>query len=89
MRERKASEGKSGKDFREIYMVFIVQAYQTSQYVVPRGGIFLGKWRSTFAGNSDGKINVQSDCALNTRYKKSRNRENILENGEEGLKQTE
>jgi hypothetical protein len=29
--------------------VFIVQAYQTSQYVVPSGGIFLGKWRSTFA----------------------------------------
>jgi hypothetical protein len=25
------------------YTVFIVQAYQTSQYVVPRGGIFLGK----------------------------------------------
>jgi hypothetical protein len=48
--------------------VFIVQAYQTSQYVVPRGGIFLGKWRSTFAGNSDGKMNVQSACALNIRY---------------------
>jgi hypothetical protein len=30
-------------------MVFIVQAYQTSQYVVPRGGIFLGKWRSSFS----------------------------------------
>jgi hypothetical protein len=26
-----------------LYTVFIVQAYQTSQYVVPRGGIFLGK----------------------------------------------
>jgi hypothetical protein len=39
--------------------VFIVQAYQTSQYVVPRGAIFLGKWRSSFAGNSDGKMNVQ------------------------------
>jgi hypothetical protein len=48
--------------------LFIVQAYQTSQYVVPRGGIFLGKWRSSFAGNSDGKMNVQSACALNTRY---------------------
>jgi hypothetical protein len=48
--------------------VFIVQAYQTSQYVVPRGGIFLGKWRSSFAGSSDGKINVQSACAPNTRY---------------------
>jgi hypothetical protein len=38
--------------------VFIVQAYQTSQYAVPRGGIFLGKWRSSFAGGSDGKMNV-------------------------------
>jgi hypothetical protein len=26
-----------------IYTVFTVQAYQTSQEVVPRGGIFLGK----------------------------------------------
>jgi hypothetical protein len=34
-------------------------AYQTSQYVVQRGGIFLGKWCSTFAGTSDGKMNVQ------------------------------
>jgi hypothetical protein len=48
--------------------VFIVQAYQTSQYVVPNGGIFLGKWRSSFAGSSDGKMNVQSTYALNTRY---------------------
>jgi hypothetical protein len=31
------------------------QAYQTSQYVVPRGGIFLGMWRSTFTGSSDDK----------------------------------
>jgi hypothetical protein len=44
------------------------QACQTSQYVVPCGGIFLGKWRSSFAGSSDGKMNVQSACALNTRY---------------------
>jgi hypothetical protein len=49
--------------------VFIAQAYQTSQYVVPRGGIFLGKWRSSFAGNSDGQMNVHSACALNTGYK--------------------
>jgi hypothetical protein len=48
------------------YRVFIVQTYQTSQYVVPRGGIFLGQWRRSFAGNSDGKMNVQSACALNT-----------------------
>jgi hypothetical protein len=26
---------------------------------VPRGGIFLGKWRNSFAGNSDGNMNVQ------------------------------
>jgi hypothetical protein len=50
------------------YTVFIVQAYQTSQYMVPRGGIFLGKWRSSFAGSSDGKMNIQSACALNTLY---------------------
>jgi hypothetical protein len=37
--------------------------------VVPRGDIFLGKWRSSFAGSSDGKMNVQSTCALNTRHK--------------------
>jgi hypothetical protein len=35
-----------------------VQAYQTSQYVVPRGGIFLGKWCSSFAVSSDGKMHV-------------------------------
>jgi hypothetical protein len=50
------------------YTVFIVQVYQTSQYVVPRGGIFLGKWRSSYAGSSDGKMNVQSAWALNTIY---------------------
>jgi hypothetical protein len=49
-------------------MVFIVQAYRTSQYVVPRGDIFLGKWRSSFAGNFEGKMNVQQACTLNTRY---------------------
>jgi hypothetical protein len=47
--------------------VFIVQAYQTSLYVVPRGGIILGKWRSSFAGISDGKMNAQSACTLKTR----------------------
>jgi hypothetical protein len=47
--------------------MLIVQAYQTSQYVVPRAGIFRGKWSSSFEGNSDGKMNVQSACALNTR----------------------
>jgi hypothetical protein len=47
------------------YRVFIVQGYQTFQYVVPRGGIFLGKWRRRFAGSSDGKMNAQSACAQN------------------------
>jgi hypothetical protein len=42
-----------------MYTVFIVQAYQTSQYMVQRGGIFLGKWRRSFAGSSDGNMNVQ------------------------------
>jgi hypothetical protein len=53
---------------RQMYTVLIVQAYQTSHYVVPRGGIFFGKWRSSFAGSSDGKMNVHSACSLNTRH---------------------
>jgi hypothetical protein len=48
--------------------VFIVQAYQNFQYVVPHSGIFLRNWRSSFAGSPDGKINVQSACDLNTLY---------------------
>jgi hypothetical protein len=44
------------------------QAYQTSQYVVPHSGIFIAKCHSCFAGSSDGKMNVQSACALNTQY---------------------
>jgi hypothetical protein len=47
-----------------------MQAYQTSQYTEPRGGILLGKWRSTFTESSDSKMNVQSACALNTLYNK-------------------
>jgi hypothetical protein len=54
--------------YRQIYAVFIVQVYQTSQYVMPRGGIFLGRRRSTFAGNSDDKMNVQSAYTLNILY---------------------
>jgi hypothetical protein len=46
--------------------MFIVQAYQDSPYVVPPCGIFLGKWRNSLARSSDGKMNVQSACALNT-----------------------
>jgi hypothetical protein len=45
-----------------------VQACQAFQYVVLRGGILLGKSRSSSAGNADGKVNVQSACALNTQY---------------------
>jgi hypothetical protein len=44
------------------------QAYQTSQYVMLRGDIFLGKWRCSFVKSSDGKMNVQSACALNILY---------------------
>jgi hypothetical protein len=45
-----------------------MQAYQTSQYVVPRSANFLGKWRSSLARNPDSKMNVHSACALHTRY---------------------
>jgi hypothetical protein len=34
-----------------------------------RRHFYLGKWRSSFVGSSDGKMNVQSACALNTQYK--------------------
>jgi hypothetical protein len=44
------------------------QAYRTSQHVMPIDGIFLGKWCSIFAGSSDGKMNIQSACALNILY---------------------
>jgi hypothetical protein len=57
------------KELRHLPRKMPTQAYQTSQYMVPREDIFLAKWSSSFAGSSDGKINVQSACALNTRYK--------------------
>jgi hypothetical protein len=38
------------------------QSYQTSLYMVPHG--------STFPRSSDGKMNVQSACALTTLYLK-------------------
>jgi hypothetical protein len=60
--------GTSYERLRHLARKIPPQAYQTSQYVVPRGGIFLGKWRSIFAGSSDGKMNVQSSCALNILY---------------------
>jgi hypothetical protein len=56
------------KELRHLLRKLLPQAYQTSQYVVPHGGIFLGKWHSTFAGSSDGKMNVQSACTLNNLY---------------------
>jgi hypothetical protein len=54
------------------------QAHQTSQYVVSRGGIFLGKWGSALAGTSDGKMTIQSACALNTLYLHMYNYKNKL-----------
>jgi hypothetical protein len=54
------------KELRHLPRKMPLQAYQTSQYVVPCGSIFLDEWRSAFAGNSDGKMNVQSACSLNT-----------------------
>jgi hypothetical protein len=47
------------KELRHLPRKMLPQAYQTSQYVVPRGGIFVGKWRSAFAGSSHCKMNTQ------------------------------
>jgi hypothetical protein len=41
--------GASTKELRYLPRKMPPQAYQISQYVVPRGGIFLGKWCSSFA----------------------------------------
>jgi hypothetical protein len=54
------------KELRHLPRKVPPQAYLASQYVVPLGGIFIGKRRSTFAGISDGEMNVRSACALNT-----------------------
>jgi hypothetical protein len=48
------------KELRHLPREMPLQAYLSTQYVVPRGRIFLGKWRSIFAGSFDGKINVQT-----------------------------
>jgi hypothetical protein len=56
------------KELRHLPRKIPPQAYQTSQNVVRRGGIFLCKWRSAFAGSSDGKMNIQSTCDLNILY---------------------
>jgi hypothetical protein len=56
------------KELRHLPRKMPPQTYQIFQYVVPRGSIFLGKWCSSFAGSSDSQMNVQSACALNTRY---------------------
>jgi hypothetical protein len=56
------------KELRHLMRKMLLQAYQTSQYVVQCDGIFLGKWCSTFTGSSDSKMNVQSACTLNTLY---------------------
>jgi hypothetical protein len=54
--------------------VFIVQACQTSQYVVPRGGIFLGKWRSSLAGSSDSK----NECPMRLRSEHQTEGDSVL-----------
>jgi hypothetical protein len=46
------------KELRHFLRKMPPQAYQTSQYGVPRSSIFLGKWCSSFAGITDGKMNV-------------------------------
>jgi hypothetical protein len=50
--------------YMSLYTVFIVHAYQTSQYVVSRAAS--GAALSEVV--ADGKINVQSACAVNTRF---------------------
>jgi hypothetical protein len=40
------------KELHHLPRKMLPLAYQTSQYVAPRGGIFLGKWRSSFVGSS-------------------------------------
>jgi hypothetical protein len=47
------------KELRHLPRKMPPQVYQTSQQVVPRGGISLDKWRSSFAGSSDGKMNAK------------------------------
>jgi hypothetical protein len=49
------------KELRHLPRKMPHRAYQTSQYAVPRSGIFLGKWRSSFGGSSDGQINLHSE----------------------------
>jgi hypothetical protein len=58
------------KDLHHLPRKMPPQAYKTSQYMVRRGGIFLGKWRTIFACSSDGKMNVHSACGLNILYKR-------------------
>jgi hypothetical protein len=52
------------KELRHLLRKMLTQAYQTFQYMVPHGGIFLSKWHSSFAGSSDSKMNVQSAYTL-------------------------
>jgi hypothetical protein len=54
------------KELRQLPSKMPPQTYRTSQYVMLHGRIFLGKWRSSFAGSSNGKMNVQSTCAVST-----------------------
>jgi hypothetical protein len=43
-----------------VHCAGLSDVHGASQYVMPHGGIFLGKWPSAFAGSCHGKINVQS-----------------------------
>jgi hypothetical protein len=49
-----------------VHCAGLSDVHGASQYAMPRGGTFLG----SFVGSSDGKMNVQSAYALNTRYKR-------------------
>jgi hypothetical protein len=56
---------------RKIYTVFIVHAYQTSTELLNKGcraAVFFSASGAALSQKvADGKINVQSDCALETR----------------------
>jgi hypothetical protein len=60
--------GLPTKELRHLPRKMPPQTYHISQYVVLRGGISLGKGRSTFAESSDGRMKDQSAYALNTIY---------------------
>jgi hypothetical protein len=44
---------------RHVHCAGLSDIHGASQYVVPRGGIFLGQWHSDSLEVAEGKINVQ------------------------------